>query len=94
MSNFFAILLTAIYASLEVDYLAPTVREVVFVEGDENGKLDCSPISILDDDDFEAIEVIEFYIEITSISSESTLLGELSRTRILINDTGGYFCYS
>ena len=38
----------------------------------------------------EATEVIEFYIEITSISLESTLLGELSRTRIFINDTGGY----
>ena len=38
----------------------------------------------------ETIEVIEFYVEITSISSESTLLGERSRTRIFINDTGGY----
>ena len=59
------------------------------MEGDENGKQDCSPISILDDEDFETIEKIEFYIEITSISSESTLLSELSRTRIFINDTGG-----
>ena len=47
MSN--AILLIAIYAHLGADYLAPTLREVVFMESDENGKLDCSPISILDD---------------------------------------------
>ena len=26
------------------------------MEGDENGKLDCSPISILDDEDFETIK--------------------------------------
>ena len=69
MSN--AILLTAINAHLGADYLAPTLREVVFVESDENGKLDCSPISILEDEDFETIEEIEFFILISSIFSES-----------------------
>ena len=67
-------------------YLAPTLRQVIFMEGDENGKLDCSPISILNNEDFETIEKIEFFILITSIFSESTLVGEL---RVLINDTGG-----
>ena len=74
----------------DVDFIAPSFKEAMFVEGDENGKTDCFEISILDDDDFEMnTEEFRFYITPTLISSESTLLGEPSRISVFINDTEG-----
>ena len=74
----------------DVDFIAPSFKEAMFVEGDENGKTDCFEISILDDDDFETnTEEFRFYIRPTLISSDSTLLGEPSRISVFINDTEG-----
>ena len=74
----------------DVDFIAPSFKEAMFVKGDENGKTDCFEISILDDDDFETnTEEFRFYITPNLISSESTLLGEPSRISVFINDTEG-----
>ena len=74
----------------DVDFIAPSFKEAMFVEGDENGKTDCFEVSILDDDDFETnTEEFRFYITPTLISPDSTLLGEPSRISVFINDTEG-----
>lgn len=72
------------------DFLGPSSREALFMEGAENGTLHCFPIEIVDDDDFEdSIERFSVYITRSYITPESVLLAEPGYIYILINDTEG-----
>ena len=62
------------------------------MEGDDNGTTCCHTLIVVDDNDFEdTIEDFVVFIHPTLISTEYTLLGDPSFTRVLINDTGGIY---
>ena len=83
----FSLLSCTVYG---VDFIAPGFWQVVFPEGAGNGTVDCFPVQIVDDDDFEErLEDFGVYIQSSSVSPESTLLVDPKFLTIRINDTEG-----
>ena len=76
-------------ATINVDYVEPLTTEFHFVEGDENGKIQCLSFTAVDDNDFETLEEIYVFLDYRLISPAYTVWNEPFTAKVIINDTGG-----